>query len=324
MFGVDLGYSSSGTLSDNVLSLITSSWSAGTKKQYKPYINKWCKYCVDHGIDPVKPPIHVAAEFLAEIFHTTKLEYSALNTIRSAMSAVIEPVNGITFGRQPLIKRILRGVFKERPSLPKYVVTYDVDIVFRYILKQPPLSSTDLKSLSFRVSTLLCILSGQRSQTLGVLDKDYMHLVDDKCIFFIRTVLKQSRPGFHQEPLDFKIYPQNESLCPVANIRAYLEATKNLRGDQTGFFISYVPPHKTVTSSTIARWVASFLRDSGINTTVFSTHSTRSASSSKSLKNGLSLADIGKAAGWSRKSTFRKSYNRPVIENFGEKVLSSF
>ena len=308
-------------LSERVLSLITSSWSAGTKKQYKPYIDKWCKYCSEHGLDPVKAPINAGAEFLADIFHTTKLEYSAMNTARSALSAIIEPVNGISFGKQPLIKRLIRGVFKERPSLPKYVVTYDVDVIFRYIMGLPPISSIDLKSLTFRVATLMCILSGQRSQTLGILDIRYMHIDSTKCIFFLQTLLKQTRPGFHQAPLDFRVYDQHESLCPLANIRRYLEITSSIRFSQTQFFISFAPPHKAVTSSTVARWIVLFLKECGIDTTVFSAHSTRSASSSKSLKNGMSLGDIGKAAGWSSTSTFQKNYNKPVIENFGESLL---
>lgn len=319
MLGVDIAYQN-GRFSDQVLSLISSSWTKGTKSQYKPYITKWCDYCSKQGLNPLKAPVNAGAEFLADLFYSTKLEYSALNTARSALSAVLEPVDSLSFGKQPIIKRLMRGIFKERPTLPKYTVTYDVDLVFNRIVNSP-LHILDLKTLTFRVATLLCILSGQRSQTLGVMNINFMHKEDTRYIFFISELIKQSRPTFHQAPLEFVSYRDNVCICPVAHIQHYLEETKAIRGSQTEFFISYAPPYKAVKSSTIAKWVVMFLKECGVNTKVFSAHSTRSASTSKSLKNGLSLQDLGKAAGWSGSSTFRKIYNKPIVQNFGDSLL---
>ena len=162
----------------------------------------------------------------------------------------------------------MRGVFKQRPSLPKYTVTYDVDIVFSHIMHSS-LQNLNLKNLTFRVATVLCILSGQRSQTLGVIDTSLMHMDNNKCIFFISSLLKQSRPNFHQAPLEFVAHTDNECICPIAHIREYIEKTKELRGTQNKFFISYAPPYKAVTSSTIAKWVVLFLTECGIDTKVF-------------------------------------------------------
>ncbi|KYB24806.1 hypothetical protein TcasGA2_TC032277 [Tribolium castaneum] len=51
----------------------------------------------------------------------------------------------------------------------------------------------------------------------------------------------------------------------------------------------------------------------GINTSIFSAHSTRHASSSAALRKGISLDVIHKTAGWSEKSqTFAKTYNLPL------------
>lgn len=250
-------------------------------------------------MDLLNAPVAAGVEFLSDLFHDTNVQYSALST-------VIPEKDGLTFGKQPIVKRLMKGIFKERPSLPKYTIVYDVDIVLNYMISLPKPEDVGLKELSIRIATLLCILSGQRSQTISRLTITFIRPSDTKIIFPIASLLKNSRPGFHQEPLEFSRHESNPNICPVFNIDSYIDRTKNLRGEEKGIFLSFVPPHKLVTSKTIARWVLSFLQDAGIDTKTFGTHSTRSASTSKALKSGMSLDDIGKAAGWSSHSTFRR------------------
>jgi len=60
----------------------------------------------------------------------------------------------------------------------------------------------------------------------------------------------------------------------------------------------------------------------GIDVTVFSTHSIRHASTSKSNNMGLALKDIAKSAGWRSDSVFAKFYKLPIQEkNFGQELL---
>ena len=296
-----------------------SSWSKGTKSQYSPHIVRWVNHCTSKGIDPFNASVVQGAEFLVEYFHSSTNEYSSLNTARSALSAVIAPVNGITFGKQPLICRLLKGIFREKPTLPKYTVTYDVKKVFDFI-QSVNINDASLELLTKCVATILCLLSGQRSQTLSELYISYMYLDSTRVIFYIPKLLKTTRPTFHQEPLEFKAFPNNTRICPVTYVTKYIEVTKSHREDEK-LFISYGKPFKAVTSTTIARWTTDILKRSGIETTTFSAHSTRHASTSNAKRN-LSLLEIGKAAGWSNMQTFGKHYNRPILENFGETILS--
>ena len=170
-------------------------------------------------------------------------------------------------------------------------------------------------------NTLMCILSGQRSQTMSLLNTNYMHIDENHCIFYIASLLKTTRPGFHQHPLEFRRYT-NKSLCVITYIKRYLLETKELRHSDGGFFISFKPPHKAVTSTTIARWVVNVLKEAGINVSVFSAHSTRSPASSKASDKDLNLAETSKAAGWSNVKTFAMFYKKTISENFGEAILS--
>ena len=92
----------------------------------------------------------------------------------------------------------------------------------------------------------------------------------------------------------------------------YLEITKNLRF--TGqLIISYKKPQKAVTTNTISKWRKVTLGKAGIDIEKYSSHSTRSASTSKAKITGLLLSEINKATGWKEISTF-KTFEDLVIQ----------
>ena len=69
-----------------------------------------------------------------------------------------------------------------------------------------------------------------------------------------------------------------------------------LYGQRDQVVVALIKPHKAVTSSTIARWLKSLLEAAGIDTTVFTAHSVRGASSSAAANLGITTNDILKAA----------------------------
>jgi len=64
----------------------------------------------------------------------------------------------------------------------------------------------------------------------------------------------------------------------------------------------------------------------GINTSVYKAHSTRAASTSKALAQGMSTQQIVKCANWDRASTFNKFYRKsvaqPVQNTYQMKVMA--
>ena len=65
------------------------------------------------------------------------------------------------------------------------------------------------------------------------------------------------------------------------------------------------------------------IKDAGVDITDFTSHSTRSSSTSKARFKGLSLTIINKSAGWITDSVFSKFYNKPVHNNFGTFVINT-
>ena len=116
-------------------------------------------------IDPFNASVNDGAEFLAKLFNKSKCEYSVMNTARSALSSIFPTTNDISFGKQPLFERLLKGMLKERPSLPRYTVTFDVKLIFEFIKEIACLDNTSLEICTKILATTMCLLSGQKSQT---------------------------------------------------------------------------------------------------------------------------------------------------------------
>ena len=144
-------------ISNDAKDLIMNSWSKNTKKVYHTYLNEWEIYCNREGIpmETAITDITLAIEFLTHLFRVRKLGYSAVNNARSALSTIMITGNNETFGKHSLVSRLMKGMFRERPSLPRYTVTYDANIVLNH-LRTITLQSISLKQLSGKIVTLLC------------------------------------------------------------------------------------------------------------------------------------------------------------------------
>ena len=146
-----------------------------------------------------------------ELFETG-VGYSGINTARSALSSVLKPVNGITFGAQESVKRFLKGVYEARPSNPRYAVTWDVSKVLNY-LKSISTTECSLKDLTLKVVTLMSLVSAQRGQTIHYLSLEDMVVSETSVTFIISKPLKQSKPGSKPTVVEFVAYPDNPNIC---------------------------------------------------------------------------------------------------------------
>ena len=122
--------------------------------------------------------------------------------------------------------------------------------------------------------------------------------------------------------VSFEAYPQASKLCVVCTIRHYLRRTRSIRGELTGFFLTTRSPVRLASRATLRRWVRDVMGAAGFDLTLFSPHSTRSASSSKAAL-VLPLSTIISTIGWARESTFTRHYHRPLTQHgqFARAVL---
>ena len=171
---------------------------------------------------------------------------------------------------------------------------------------------------------LLCLLTGQRCQTIHSINIDYIQDIQNGCRIVIQEKLKQTRVGKHLEPIVLIRYNEDPQLCVIRHLQEYINRTSGLRTGNKQLFLSFTKPHKPVSKETISRWVKTVLKGAGIDTTKYSAHSSRASSTSFCESKGLNLQEIMKAAGWSRAGTFAKYYQKETDStelNFGNFLL---
>lgn len=172
---------------------------------------------------------------------------------------------------------------------------------------------------------LVALVSAQRTQSIHLLDLQFMKTSTDVVEFGFPTHVKQSRPGYKVPPVILKAYPTDPTLCVFVHLNEYLERTRLLRGKENQLFVSYIKPHGAVSKDTIARWIRTVMMNAGLDVTMFKPHSTRSAATSKATQACVPVQDILKQAGWSNHRTFDRFYNKPVrpVSTFAESVLNA-
>ena len=285
-------------VSGKAVEIILKSWSAGTQKQYSPYITQWTDFCSKRESNPYDPPLTAVLDFLVTL-HDKGLSYTTINTARSAISACTVPRNNTAIGSHPLISRFMKGIFKGSPPTPRYQSTWDVKPVLTYLSSLHPVEKLELKTLTLKLIMLIALVSAQRGQSLHILDTAYMKEAPDVFEFSLSEHIKQSRPGYKTPSVILKAYPADSSLCVVTCLKEYLKRTKPLRGSETKLFISFVKPYKHISRETISTWIRSVMETAGVDTHVFKPHSTRAAATSKAKAACVSVHDILQTAGWS-------------------------
>ena len=213
------------------------------------------------------------------------------------------------WGSTSLFSVTLRVFFNKIEPVPRYNNIWSVDTVLDYLSLFWPLGEINLKELTLKLVLFIALTNGQRCQTLTFLDiSEQCMQKNDKCFNFALT------PGqvFDNVCL-YKVclykYPVRE-LCFYETLNYYISTTEKLR-NSTKLLVSFITPHRAVTSSTIGHWIKSILGQAGIDTEKFSGHSTRCASTNKD-RLSVSTDAILVTAGWTKESTFRKFYNKPV------------
>ena len=156
-------------MSRDTLEILLASWRVRTGKRYNSHIERFVKFCRERYTDPMQETTKMGIEFLTEYFKTG-LGYNSVNSARSALLTLMEPVCKVPFGKSPLVCRLLKGTFNIRLALPKYVPTLDVDNFFAFIQSKLTLTDYDLKTLSHRLAIFFVLNSRSKRPNYQVFE----------------------------------------------------------------------------------------------------------------------------------------------------------
>lgn len=303
-------------LPHTAVDIILSSIRSSSARVYEPHIQRYVTFCSKHGLAVNEPNVFNLIKFLTEEFQAGK-SYSFINVAKSAILNYLETLNDVKLGDHALLIKFMKGTFNLRPALPRYVTTWDAGQVISYL---ETMKTDSLIELSQKVISLLALTTAQRLSTLHGLSLPDIHFGDAKCVIYVSALVKQSSPKNHQKPIELKCF-HVKAICPVCLLSSYINKTSSLRKNVTKLFLTSVPPHSAASKDTLVRWVKTIMGLSGISKD-FGVHSIRSACTS-SVFSTLSIDTILNAAGWQSQTVFSKYYHKPLIENFGEAVLTA-
>ena len=202
-------------LSKQVANVIDQAWSESTKKQYRSYLQKWMYFCDTRKIDSMCASVNQVLEFLAQL-HGEGLGYSGVNTAKSAVFMFLSAsTQREDYKDSWIIQKFMKGVFASKPALPRYNVTWDTEVVLKYLKSQSPPEALTLLALSRKLATLLILLSGQRGQTIHLLDIRFLERSTEHLILRASEPLKTTKPGNHLAEIVLPAYDTVPGLCVV-------------------------------------------------------------------------------------------------------------
>ena len=257
-------------------------------------MKKWLAYCQRINSDPHHSTIELGINFLMDLFDAG-LSYSSIGTARSVLSLIMHPIDGHDFGSHPLVSRFMKGMFMQRPKLPKHVVSYDPQKILNFLAGLPSWGTIDLEWLTYKVAAIIALSSGHRGQSICSLSLDHMSINAERVLFYIPVRVKNTSRSFHPEPISLASFEENESICPVRNVIEYIKATA-LNRKSRNLVVSY-RTFDSISIATFGSYIKTVLQAAGINIQIFQAHSTRHASNSKKFAEGIPINAILKAGG---------------------------
>ena len=238
-------------------------------------------------------------------------QVSFINTARSALSFFLSHLD---IGEVPRIKRLFRFFWKRRPVFPRYLVTWDIKKVLRFLITWHPISSLSYKQLTLKTLMLVAITSSDRAQTLEAIDIEYSEINDEGIYFPIYSLLKGSKRNrpvrvvkcvrFDEPALDVShyvmVYLQRSLKYRAIAVSKGLPKPRNL-------FLSYATG-KPLRRASIAKYILEVLELAGIDTSCFKAHTTRGSLPSIISGRGSSPEKILAQGDWKHLGTFKRFY----------------
>ncbi|XP_043476192.1 uncharacterized protein LOC122507509 [Leptopilina heterotoma] len=129
-------------LGEDTIEILFESLAESSKKQYNTSLKYWWNFCEETKQDPYLANDNTIPKCLTKKF-SEGASYGTLNTLRSAIALI----NNYQITESKLINRFFKGIFRIRPTLPRYTSTWDVDPVVKLIEEWSPNSQIDLKNL---------------------------------------------------------------------------------------------------------------------------------------------------------------------------------
>ena len=292
--------------------ILMASWRNSTRERYKTPLNKWALFCNKRNSDPFRTTVEDILTFLTEIFETG-VGLGTLQITRSALNTIIELPGYPDISQHPLIQRFFKGAFNIRPPPTPQQHTWDVNTLLTHIQRMPSNEELNLKDLTLKLVALLMLLASSRVHYIHSFSIRAMAMDKDTCTFYPTIHLKHSRPSFPGDPITYTRFPDDNNLCVINCLTEYINRRHSLVDDKVSqLLITHRKPYHAAHKDTVARWLKEMLREAGIDTTRYTAHSYRAASTSMLKDKSIAIDEILKRGQWSNTHTFTRYYQKQI------------
>ena len=114
-----------------------------TYKQYNSALKFWWDFCLRFRIDPYNPTETDILDCLTAKFKEGAA-YGTINSFRAAIALLSDN----KYSDSILLHRFVKGVYRLRPTAPRYESTWDPEEVFCLVSTWYPLETLDLFKLT--------------------------------------------------------------------------------------------------------------------------------------------------------------------------------
>lgn len=204
----------------------------------------------------------------------------------------------MTIGSFDLVSRTVKGCGNLVPPHPKYDFVWDVSSVLQELENWGKNEDLSLLQLSKKLTMLLLLCTSQRGQTIWHLPISGLFYTDFGAKFHMKHQLKTNAPGDRLSCIKLYAYDDNRRLCPVRCLKHYIRRTNSFRHGKDQLLLTSKSPNRPVARNTVSKWTKAVFKEVGICTKRFGSHSTRSASASAALSEGININTLMQQASW--------------------------
>ena len=138
-------------LNDGDMDFLSGHLADGTASNYGYAFRQFKLFCDSNNVNP---------------FTCTPSAVVTINCHSSAIAKFHAGYNGAPIGGHFLVCRAVKAVFRRRPPFPKYIATFDIEPVLRYVANLEPLATLSLKMLSLKSAFLMSFSTLSRVSSL--------------------------------------------------------------------------------------------------------------------------------------------------------------
>ena len=143
------------------------------------YMGKWFEFASRNKVSLVEPPVQVELAFLTSLVRQGKsLNQICMST--SALSSVINQQQNFSFGNIPIVKRYMKGISENNPTLAKFQLTWNGSLLFNHLHKMEKIQALNIQKLTQKLVMLMSLISGgQRAQTIHSIRVSDIKILDN-------------------------------------------------------------------------------------------------------------------------------------------------